>query len=248
MKKIIGNIAGEICYVAFLDILGFKEEVLKKYSTVDVAKIFMNIKQIRKNCLKKNGFDKEYDYALQETVIRIMSDSIVISTPIKFENSLSIVAEICMLIQMELIKVHHILLRGAISKGGFFYDEEIMFGQGLVNAYINEGKAKNPRITILKELVDEYVERVGTSRITYITDFLLKDIDGIYFINYFHERELFKEWGKEQKKIQVHKYVHEKYVWLYKWINSSDEEIYSRLVEKDYPQLFHGTIEDNGKI
>lgn len=103
-------------------------------------------------------------------------------------------SEICLIIQKELLQNDHILLRGSITKGDVFYDDEIIFGAGIVKAYINEERAVYPRIIIAKELVDEYVNRVGTSRITYITDFLLKDDDGLkieardeYAIEYLEE-------------------------------------------------------------
>ena len=94
-------------------------------------------------------------------------------------------SEIGLKIQQQLLQKNHILLRGTITKGEVFYDDEITFGAGIVKAYINEERAVYPRITIAKEIVDEYVNRVGTSRTTYVTDYLLKDDDGLFFISYF---------------------------------------------------------------
>lgn len=239
MNTLIDNICGENCYVAFLDILGFKEKIMNNFDTIDVARIFINLKNKRKECLKKCNFNEEYDQAVADTIFRIMSDSIVISTPTRFPDSLNIVAEMCMLIQSYLLMNNHILLRGSIVKGDFFCDNEIMFGSGLVNAYINEGRAKYPRITIAKELVDEYVDRVGTSRITYITDFLLKDADAVYFINCFIENSDLGKWvNGELAKEQIYGGVREKYLWLDRWISMSKTEIEQHYVEKDYKYLF----------
>lgn len=61
MNELIKGIYGECCYIAFLDILGFKDKLLQESSALEVAQIFMNIKYIRKECLERHNFDKEYD-------------------------------------------------------------------------------------------------------------------------------------------------------------------------------------------
>lgn len=148
-------------------------------------------------------------------------------------------SEICLIIQKELLQNDHILLRGSITKGDVFYDDEIIFGAGIVKAYINEERAVYPRIIIAKELVDEYVNRVGTSRITYITDFLLKDDDGLFFISYFLENLDVKEWIKEKlSKEQIYGSIREKYIWLDKWINMADDVLKQRYSEQEYKHLF----------
>lgn len=239
MNNLMNGICGECCYVAFLDILGFKDLLLHESSAAEVAQIFINIKNLRKSCLERHNYDKEYDKALDDTLIRIISDSVIVATPTRYLDSLSIVSEICMVMQEELLKNNHILIRGAITKGEVFYDDEITFGTGIVKAYIKEEQAVYPRITIAKELVDEYVDRVGTSRITYITDYLLKDDDEIFFIWYFHDNSDVKEWIKEQlSKEQIYGRVREKYLWIDRWINMSEELLCQRCVEQYYKELF----------
>ncbi len=233
------GIRGGEHYIAFLDVLGFRDRLTSQFDLCEISNIFEHIKSIRNNTIKNREIVEEYDLAVSKSMIRIMSDSIVVAVSTVFEDSLSIVAEICMQIQEELLVENHILLRGAITKGDFYYDNEVMFGPGLVRAYLMEERAQFPRIIIAKELVTEYVNRVGTTRMTYITDFLLKDEDEWFFINCFHQARGLNVWLDSvlaQEKICDS--VRTKYLWCRKWVNYPKEYIRECYAENDYPGLF----------
>ena len=83
-----------------------------------------------------------------------MSDSIVVSTPAYHPESLAVVIDICDVIQQKLLNLDNpILLRGAVAVGDFFSDGSILFGKGLVDAYLaQERYAIYPRIIISNEI------------------------------------------------------------------------------------------------
>ncbi len=166
------------CFVAFLDILGFKN-IINKSEFAEVQQIFISILENNKaiNELKKTektGSDKQkeldlenYNEALSSAKVYIMSDSIVIAVPCKLKESLAAVIDICYMIQLQLYKLETpILLRGAIAKGLFYMgnlavanstENTIVFGKGLVDAYLaQEYYAVYPRVIVAKDVLSGY--------------------------------------------------------------------------------------------
>lgn len=221
------------CYVAFLDILGFKNIILSKsVNNFDqVNEIFELLIRIRNEIIhENNSVEADYDFSktVEETMIRISSDSVVIATPAIFKNSLSFITECCRRYQSELLK-KEILIRGAITKGDFYLNKEKMFGKALVDAYVyEENDAKYPRIILNKKIVNEYLEIVETSTVIYLTDFIVKDKDEYYFINYlsyylensddFIRLNIFI--NEKLSSPEIRGDVREKYIWLKNYYNS----------------------------
>ncbi len=218
-------VISEKCYVAFLDILGFKNIVLN-YEISEIEEIFKEIADTRTELFRNNrGLLDVIDMTLDDTYIRIMSDSIVIAIPTRIQTSLVFICECCRTIQSNLLQ-KGVLLRGGISEGDFYGDEEIMFGKGLVNAYNLEGIAEYPRIIISPDVVHAYDALVGTSTPIYITDMIVLAEDDLYYINY-----LMCIFGKEAhenvKNFIVHHIengnqspnVRRKYLWLKDYFN-----------------------------
>lgn len=173
----------EDCYVAFLDILGFKEIVNKK-DVEYVKSIFHEISKLRKFVLKSEIEEvDDYEIMKKETIIRIMSDSIIIAVPSRHVNSFAFVCMVCMQVQASLLK-YNILIRGGIERGHFYCNKEVMFGVGLTNAYLLENIAKSPRIIVNPATAFEYRSKVGDSTVIYAQDFLTHSEDMYYYINY----------------------------------------------------------------
>lgn len=152
-------------YVAFLDILGFKN-IINNYSFNEILMVFQKIKQAKNDvrwaiyraCDEDDLSLLNYNDALAESKITIMSDSIIVSTPCKYRESLSATIDICWFIQYLLYEFEEpVLLRGAISKGTMYQNEEITFGRGMVDAYLmQENYSVYPRIILRKELLDDF--------------------------------------------------------------------------------------------
>ena len=114
-----------------------------------------------------------------------------------------------------------LLFRGGIAIGKLYMDPNVNFvwGKALVDAHILEEKtAIYPRVVLSSQF--EQFQLSDTTRI-------LKDFDGIYFVDYFSKtKEKFPEWIENSKKMIQDKYVEyagkerilQKYAWLQHYI------------------------------
>ena len=238
-------------YVAFLDILGFKEMI----NTSAFDKIFnifqLNIcsdeyKKAFSKAFNENDDNcedlKAYNEALQNAMIYTMSDSLVISTDSEKPMALEVIIDACLYVQTMLYTFDTpILLRGAIAVGDYYCNNSIAFGKGMVDAYIcQENYSIYPRIILSTDIVKKLSDS------SYKEDKLCLDDDGYYYIDCVKEyldgkSESSEECVKFQKIIR--KYLdgyydtklREKYRWL------SDE--YDRVVYKiQYGRIGIGEI------
>ena len=81
--------------------------------------------------------------------------------------------------QLRFLEKYRILVRGAITKGDAYIDNNIVFGEGLIRAVTLEGLANFPRIILDKErlgnqICDDLCEKC-----------IAKDVDDEYYINFF---------------------------------------------------------------
>ena len=60
-------------------------------------------------------------------------------------------------VQTDLLSKHGLLSRGGITLGDYYRDENIVFGSGLVDAYILENNAETPRMLVDEKVIDAYV-------------------------------------------------------------------------------------------
>lgn len=158
-------------FIAFLDIMGFKD-LVKKKSAKEIYDIFsIIVNQTNQFEELKNDISltdpiidtseniKNAEEAFQKTRIYIMSDSIVVATPANNSQSLQILLDICYSFQYSLLEMETpILLRGAVSRGEIFLGEGInnviAFGGGFIEAYsTEENYAKYPRIIVSKQVL-----------------------------------------------------------------------------------------------
>lgn len=178
-------------YVAFMDLLGFKS-ILKSrdFECEDIARIFDEI--TTQYYVEKND---HYYVEPGKIHFKVMSDSVCIYIDSSIENSLMALIFICTYFQIRLMRLPSpILVRGGISKGNMYSSGDVLFGQGLSDAYTLENDvAKYPRIIIPKNIVDDYYNTNKDSHSTQLlSGFLFEDFDEFYTINY---PEFFTAWG-----------------------------------------------------
>lgn len=157
--------------VAFIDILGFKElvnESEKEPKRVEeLLKILNDLKKLEntdKWNLKFIEIEESAQYKgvdsfdiSKRTNVTSFSDSIVIS--VKVEDQVneyfsSLVANLSYY-GAQLLE-QGILLRGSITLGDLIHQSGIVFGKGMIEAYLLESKsAKFPRIILSKKLLNE---------------------------------------------------------------------------------------------
>lgn len=146
-------------YVAYLDMLGFKELCSsKKLSCAEIKAVF------NENELLNIKYNEQFSHLVvsENTILNstftIMSDSIVISAPGNDDGLLFVLYQ-SSFIQNLLLK-HKILLRGGIAKGDFFKCKNIMFGPAMIEAYgIESSIAIYPRVVLAENVINDIKQR-----------------------------------------------------------------------------------------
>lgn len=211
------------CYIAFLDLLGFKNLISKKNCDY-IAGVFdaiydtLNDGQLSQKYLTIQTGDviKENPLTLNQIHYKIMSDSICIYIESNVPNSLLTLIFVCLDFQIRMLKMETpIILRGGIIKGTLYVNEDIVFGKGLTDAYLLEEKiAKNPRIIMPMNIVDtfHFQDNDDGKYNLLMTAMLEKTQDGFYSIRYLLPFSIFdmSEHGEKLKK-NIYKHLTEEF-------------------------------------
>lgn len=220
-------------FLAFLDILGFKA-FIDHEECETIYNIFETIHARSKSSMNYNGVQIQ---AFEKIQHKILSDSVIIFIDAETEDSFPALLTICTQLQRALAnRDDPILLRGGIAKGSLYYEDDIIYGQGLTKAYLLESNlAKYPRVIFTGETLE--AGQKSTKYMFPALDIMCrefeKDTDGLYFINYLPSRYP----GKlEEMKAYGDKLIHkcevmlnrltdaslrEKYLWLRNQIDES---------------------------
>ena len=170
-------------YLAYFDVLGYKaffneeesdhQKFLKDIlGTLDYVKSQVN----------------EFSSFSSRIGLRVYSDNFLLYIKAEGQqdklyedfNALVALTSVVALIQVKILEQYCILLRGGITKGEFYVDENIIFGKGLIQAVEIESKrAIYPRVAID---VDSFCLKNYDSL---WKSLIKKDDDGIYFVDYF---------------------------------------------------------------
>lgn len=175
-------------YLAFIDILGFKEIVKQSETPQIFEKIIQafehlsfikgHIKEQIDELKKSNELILQVVARWQDAKIHTFSDSIFISIP-KNEYGLMVLGEYTSLIYNALF-ANGFLARGAITKGKIFEDTDVVFGEGLIEAYELESRAAiYPRILISNSVAQDIQSPQ--------TFYSHQDFDGNYILDVFHK-------------------------------------------------------------
>lgn len=155
-------------YVAFLDILGFKD-LLKSASCEELYSVFEVLHKKSHGKLNQNGVEIQAFDHIHHT---ILSDSIILYIESDIEDAFAALIHICNQLQTSLAnREHPILLRGGIAVGNLFYENDIIYGEGLSSAYLLENNlAKYPRIVFTGDMLSKGLEN---------TKYMFVDMEGI---------------------------------------------------------------------
>ncbi len=171
-------------YVAFLDILGFKEH-LKKNSCEVMYSIFEVLRKKTHKQLNLNGVQIE---AYEHIKYTILSDSIIVYIDAGIDDAFTTLLDVCSNLQRALAnRDEPILMRGGIAKGDLFYENDIIYGEGLVKAYLMESNlAKYPRIIFSGDTLSAGKENAKYTFTEFgglLTNYR-KDDDYLYYVEY----------------------------------------------------------------
>lgn len=180
------------CYVAFFDILGFSR-FINNNSFEIVKHFFDTIDKVRANAANKTlsaMFTKE---ELLNVKYCFLSDSIVLSIKKNVPRSLNILIFLTNTMVSNIMLECNFIVRGAITSGNHFISENTVFGSALVKAAkLEKSSAKNPRIIIEPQILDEYKASIKndpklSDLIIRLEKYITKDEimnDNYYILNY----------------------------------------------------------------
>ncbi len=159
-------------FVAFIDILGFSNIVR---SFQNKPKNHDKIHSALLKLIEYKNSSKSHNLAQSNLEISTFSDSIVISA--SKADFFSLIWT-CGWLQANLLKIG-ILIRGGISQGLIYHQEDIIYGEGMLDAYEIESRAAvYPRIVISPKIISKLNQRIKD-------DFIQEDIDGLWFVDSF---------------------------------------------------------------
>ena len=165
--------------VLFIDLLDFKGKVEACETDFKHAEIIYQVL----STIKKH-FANQRDICNSQ-----FSDSLVISFKAESEGA---VIELIGSIQSLVKKVIDcgFLLRGGLAYGNLYHDKDFIFGLGMNKAYeLESKKAIVPRIIIQKEIIEisrNYLPAFFNEDMKeYVFNYISKDIDEEYYIDYF---------------------------------------------------------------
>ncbi len=195
LKEVIDNeFSKGDCIVAFLDILGFKN-LVRKYVNSDRPedkKIKEDIKSAIDDSFKNLRHGDNSNLKLIR--YKIFSDCTCLSAP-AYHNKEMESTILCLLMTIIVSYNFHLIRRniyprGGVSTGYHYEDKNMIFSEGLINAYDLEKTANYPRTILDKELVQRFKKLWKVQKNT-IKDFgtqkkLIMDKKGITFINPFN--------------------------------------------------------------
>lgn len=171
------------CYIAFIDILGFKN-IIKTLSCNEIIEIFENAKKIYGIRDEDENANTLHTFAYEELKYKIMSDSICIYIESSIEDSLLALITAVGCLQSNLLALEKfILCRGCIVKGAIYANEDIIFGPGYVEAYLlEENSAKFPRIILTNEIIQN--AKLSETGSLLLNAFIKVDFDLFNIINW----------------------------------------------------------------
>jgi len=195
--------------LAFIDVLGFSDSIKKSMDNgleneVETKKINSLIESVQFSLENINYSlkNKECDL-INNKIVNQFSDTIIISY-LKNDES-----EIFLLL-LDILNICYtalstgFLLRGAIVLDKVYHTDKKIFGPALVKAYkIEKTMAIYPRIILddsITKILDTYNSKKCYSNelLKYSKKCLIKDFDGLYFINYFTSDYL-NNWKESQR-------------------------------------------------
>jgi len=164
------NLKTESYYVLYVDILGYRG-LLKSDND-----LLIKVKYL----LSEIVIGKMYGYTNNPFKYKIFSDNIIIGIKIDENKALERLIGFASRMQSKALLHFGFLMRGSIVRGDLYIDQDIVFGDALVRAYILESSiCVVPRIILDADLYnDEYVLR---------SKYRICSFEDEYkFVNYLH--------------------------------------------------------------
>lgn len=240
-RNAAGEVAMEDCICVFMDILGYVEMQNEATKTGKSAELFKRIYNSLNRAI--NSLNEHIITPGDKWGIKIFTDNIILSYPLRIDHHESAIGRTARAIaqyQLEMAK-DGFFIRGGISRGNLYIDNNLVYGDALLDAYTLESKfAVHPRIITspsVKKLILEHFTYYATTTNAPQNDIFKLDTDNNIFVDYLfscfepirYDEKIDKETiliHKQHVENGLRKYqetpsVFSKYLWLSAYHNSS---------------------------
>lgn len=224
--------------VCTIDILGFSEMIINSCNNGYGDKLLKEVSYLinkNKQCIIPNKYS--------QGKIKIYTDNMIVGYPVKGDGQEELYEILENVSEYQFnLSIEGLFVRGGISVGDFYINEDIVFGPALLDAHITESKlACYPRIILDSKTVDRLQKYIKHYECYPQRNKILIDNDGQWFLNYLttifkyyteceneYEFEklqielLLKHKMKIEEMLSIHKTntnVWDKYVWTANYHN-----------------------------
>jgi len=202
----------KVSVVVFGDILGFKDEMKKAYDEKRANDFLIKLRLALDESYRLLKYESPLSYGFpREYATKTFTDNIVIGFPIERDAESEIGSAFFHLGSMQLEMVQAgFFIRGGIAIGELYIDDDIVFGDGLIEAYRAESQlARDPRIILSKSAIEYLKIHLSYYHpVEYSPQYreLLRDVDGQIFLNYLDGILIAEdERGPFYEELQKHK-------------------------------------------
>ncbi|WP_416242652.1 hypothetical protein ACLSSQ_10595 [Azospira sp. APE16] len=202
-----GQPVHRLSYCAFLDVLGFSARIRASYKDKTANKLLRQFHAIFERRI--NRLKSEVDESL--LYFKSFSDNVLLAHP-RFSHDME--SEFGFILwsiseyQFEMA-LQGFFIRGGLSVGNLFVDDNSVYGEALIDAYELESKvAVNPIVVLCDntmKFVDHHIGYYYGESSPQVRHVLV-NADGRYFINYLSECILETDDGEELHADSLHKH------------------------------------------
>lgn len=193
-----GKPVHRLSYCAFLDVLGLSERIRASYESKAGDKLLQEFHAI----FKKRISQLKLDIGGSLLYFKSFSDNVLLAHPQfsrDMESEFGFILRSISEYQFEMA-LRGFFIRGGLSVGPLFVDDNSVYGEALINAYHLESKVAVSPIVVLcdntMKLVDKHIGYYYGNGAPQVRDILV-NADGRYFINYLSECILQTDEGEE---------------------------------------------------
>lgn len=181
-------------FVLYVDVLGYKKLLKGNKNFLVKMKYLMSV-------IIKEHVD---NYITNAFKYKMFSDNVIICIKQNENKALERLINFASRLQSMAMFHFGFFMRGSISKGSLYIDEDIVFGDALVKAFELESMiSKSPRIINDKSLYDEKYVSTSNHRICMFDD----DYKIVNYLHFYFAETLVDK-SREKQLSEIHNYVH----------------------------------------
>lgn len=157
------DLTPQTCVVAFIDILGFGHEIERAQSKEDLERLHAKVLLVQAAFQKESAaedpqeqqeFNRQYGrrvIALSDAVVVVFSPTSEASEVMGEYDRLGFVISDLLDAQARCVIDHGIFVRGGVSHGPFFFEEDVLLSPALARAYELESKHADHPVIVISE-------------------------------------------------------------------------------------------------